>query len=126
MAGASVLVGLIDRDVDPGVADRLTRGGESSAVAELGKDRDRRQLTDPVMAHQRAAPQLATRIAAQLLVKRRDLGAQCIDHRDSDRDLLTRSARDPNTLEPCSPLAGEQIQLTAVWQPVVIEHRTNP
>src|ERR1019366_1757880 len=51
---------------------------------------------------------------------------QCIDHRDSDRDLLTRSVRDPNTLEPCSPLAGEQIQLTAVWQPVVIEHRTDP
>jgi hypothetical protein len=69
--------------------------------------RERRQLTDPVMAHQRAAPRLATCVGAQLLIQRRDLGVQCIDHRDSDRDLLARSVRDLDTLEPCSPLAGE-------------------
>ena len=70
----ATLIGLVHGDVQPGVADRLARGGEPGAVAELGEDRDRGQLADPVVApsapcsppggaHTRAAPSPAARAA---------------------------------------------------------------
>ena len=48
--GGAALVGLMDGDVQPGVADGVARGGEAPRVAELGEDRDRGQLADAVVA----------------------------------------------------------------------------
>ena len=122
--GRAALIGLVDGDVHPGVADRLARGGEPGAVTELGEDRDRGQLPDPVVRHQRLAPGLAARVGAQLLVERRDLRLERVDHRQRDRDLLARGRRQRLRCEPLAPVAGHQ--LPALRAAVVIQHRLDP
>jgi hypothetical protein len=86
-------VGLVDGDVQAGVAHGLARGGEAARVAELGEDRDRRQRADPVVAHQRAAAGLALGVLAQLLVQRHELGVVGVDQGKRDGDLLARRWR---------------------------------
>src|SRR6266851_4810357 len=41
VAGRAFAVGLVDRDVEAGVADGVVRGGKPACVAELGEDRGR-------------------------------------------------------------------------------------
>ena len=48
VAWGAVLVGLVDGDVQSGVAHGVAGAGEAAGVAELGEDRDRGQLPDPV------------------------------------------------------------------------------
>src|SRR5215218_260094 len=81
MPGRAAPVGLVDGDVQAGIADRVTRRGEAPRVAELGQDRDRRHLADAELAHQRAAAWLPARITAQLPVERRELAVERRDHR---------------------------------------------
>src|SRR3954452_25292155 len=88
MSRRAAPVGLVDGDVQPGIADRVARGGEAPRVAELGQDRHGRHLADAELAHQGAAARLSARIAAQLLVDRRELAIERVDHRDRYRDLL--------------------------------------
>ena len=87
------MVGGVHGDVQAGEADRFSGGGEAAGVAELGQDRDRRQRADPVVAHQRLAAGLAACVAAQLLVERRELVIERVDHRQPHRDLLARARR---------------------------------
>src|SRR3954451_13620017 len=76
MPGRAAWVGLMHGDVQPAIADGVTRAGEPARVAELGEDRDRGHLADAELAHQRAAAALAAGITAQLLVDRRELGLE--------------------------------------------------
>src|SRR4051794_30622175 len=76
MPGRAASVGLMHGDVQPAIADGVTRAGEAARVAELGEDRDRGHLADAELAHQRAAAALAAGITAQLLVDRRELGLE--------------------------------------------------
>ena len=56
MPGGAVIVGLVDGDVQAGVADDVAGVLEAADVAELGEDRDRGQLADAVdLLDQRAA-----------------------------------------------------------------------
>src|SRR5947209_16844325 len=96
----------MDRDVKARVADRLARGGEPACVAELGEDRDRGQMTDPVETHQRLAAWLAPGIGTQLLVHRRELRIQRADHLQCDPYLLARGGRQ---LEARKPLATHPV-----------------
>ena len=124
MPGAAP-VGLVDRDVQPGVAHRLPRGGESPAVTELGKDRDRRQLADPVMGIQRPASRLAARVDPQLLVQRRDLCSSA-----SVIAIATMiCSRAASGRRPARAMRGLRRSAGATRvgeQPVVVEHRTDP
>jgi hypothetical protein len=67
---------------------------------ELGEDRDRRQRSDPVVAHQRPAAGLALGIVAQLLVQRSELRVVGVDLGERDRDLLARCWRQLQPGEP--------------------------
>jgi hypothetical protein len=60
-----------------------------------------------------------------LLVQRRDLDVERLCHRDRNLDLLTRRIRNLDRVEPGAAFAAEQMQLGALRQPVVIEHRTD-
>ena len=91
----------------------MARGGEPGAVTELGEDRDRGQPPDPVVRHQRLAPGLAARVGAQLLVERRDLHLERVDHRQRDRDLLARRVRQRLRGEPLAPVADHQLARAA-------------
>src|SRR5205807_8193047 len=93
VAGSAAQIGLMDRDVKARVADRLARGGEPACVAELGEDRDRGQMTDPVETHQRLAAWLAPGVGTQLLVHRRELSIRRAYHLERDRYLLARGGR---------------------------------
>ena len=74
MAGRAAPVGLAGSDVRAGKANGVARGGEAARVAELGENRDRSDLADAEVAHQRAEVGLATCIAAQLLGSARAAG----------------------------------------------------
>src|SRR6187200_2986995 len=100
MPGRAASVGLMYGDVEPGIADGVTRAGEAARVAELGEDCDRGHLADAELAHQRAAAGLAAGIAAQLLIDRRELGLERVDHRDRHRDLLAPGRRQRLAGEP--------------------------
>jgi hypothetical protein len=61
---------------------------------QLGHDRDRAQLPDPVAGvDQRRAARLGPRVDAQLTGQRRELALERVDHRDRDGDLLARGLR---------------------------------
>jgi hypothetical protein len=90
MPGRAALVGLVHGDVQARVADRQARGREAPAVAQLDQDRDRGQRADAVVAHQRAAADLAARVDAQLAIDRRQLHVERVDHRQRDGDVLAR------------------------------------
>jgi hypothetical protein len=90
VAGGAALIGLMHGDVQPAVADRQARGREAPAVAQLGEDRHRAKLADPVVAHQRPTADLAASVATQRQVQRGDLHLERVDHQQRDRDLLTR------------------------------------
>jgi hypothetical protein len=49
---------------------------------------------------QRLASRLAARVGAQLLVERRQLGVERVDHRQRDRDLLARARRQRPLSQP--------------------------
>src|SRR5439155_19200457 len=68
--GRAPLVGLVDGDVQAGVAHGVPRGGEAAGVAELGEDRDRAQRADAVVGHQRLTAGLAAPVGAQLARER--------------------------------------------------------
>ena len=79
--GGALLVGLVDGDVEAGVADGVVGGGEAAAVAELGQDRGRAHRPDPVQAlDQCAAGGLAAGKSAQSLVERRQLEIEHLEH----------------------------------------------
>ena len=59
------------------------------------------------------------------MIQRRDLRLERLGHRDRDLDLLARSIRDVDLLEPGAALAAQEVQLGAVRQPVVVEHRAD-
>ena len=90
MTARAALVGLVHGDVQAGEADRVTGGGEPAGVAELGQDRHRGQLPDPELGQQRLAARLVAREGPQALVHRSELDVQRVDHRQRERDLLTR------------------------------------
>src|SRR4051794_17840122 len=94
MPGSPALVGLVDGDVQAGVANGMPRREEPVRVAELGEDRDRRQRADPVVAHQGPAAGLAAApVGTQLARKRRGLGVEGVDDaqwRASARSVLAR------------------------------------
>jgi hypothetical protein len=48
VAGRAFLVGLVDGDVEPGVADGVVGGREAATIAELGQDRGRAYRADAV------------------------------------------------------------------------------
>jgi hypothetical protein len=102
----------------------LAGGGEPGAVPELGEDRDRGQLADPVVRHQRLAPGLAARIRAQLPIQRRDLRLERVDHRERDRDLLARGGAQRLRGEPLAPIADQQ--RAALRAAMVIQRRLDP
>ncbi len=90
MPGRAVTVGLVDGDVHAAIANRVTAVLKAPAVAELGDDRDRDQLPDPVVAlDQRFAASLPARVRTQLRIQRGDLALERVDHRKRDRDLLS-------------------------------------
>jgi hypothetical protein len=124
MPGRASLIGLMHGDVQAGIADRLAGGGEPAGVAQLREDRDRGQLPDAELTHQRLAARLATRIRAQLAVQRRELNVKRVDHPQRDRDLLARSDRQRLRGQPPQPLLGHQV--APLHRAVVIEHRLDP
>src|SRR5262249_41721134 len=66
VAGGALVVGLVDGDVEAGVADRVVGGREAAAVAELGQDGGRAYWADSVQAlDQRTAAWLAVGKRAQ-------------------------------------------------------------
>ena len=119
-------IGLMDRDVKARVADRLAREGEPACVAELGEDRDRGQMTDPVETHQRLAAWLAPGVGTQLLVHRRELGIHRAYHLERDRYLLARGGRQLEASQPLATRPGQQTDAVVVRAAVVVEHRVNP
>jgi hypothetical protein len=76
------------------------------------------------MAHQRLAPRLATRVRAQLAIKRGDLHLERIDDRDRDRDLLARRGRQPPRRKPLASLDGHQA--AALRTAMVIQRCLDP
>jgi hypothetical protein len=81
------VVGLVDGNVEAGVADGVVGGGEAAAVAELGQDRGRADRPDPVQAlDQRVAARLAAGKRVQPPVERRELEIEHFEHAHADRD----------------------------------------
>ena len=67
MPGRAVIVGLVDGDVQAGVAHDVAGVLKAADVAELGEDRDRGQLADSVdLLDQRPAARLFARDRVQL------------------------------------------------------------
>src|SRR6266508_10121 len=72
VAGRAFLAGLVNGDVEAGVADGVVGAREAAGIAELGQDRGRTHRPDPVQAgHQGAAAGLAAGEGAELSVERR-------------------------------------------------------
>src|SRR6266704_7176456 len=89
MAGRALAVGLVDGDVEAGVAAGVVGGGEATRVAELGEDRGRAHRPDAVQARdQRAAAGLAARECAELAGKWCQLLVERIDHPQPEPDQL--------------------------------------
>jgi len=87
VAGGALAVGLVDGDVEAGVADGVVGAAEAAAVAQLGQDSGRRDRPDAVQAlAQRAAARLAGGEGAQLPIERDDLQVEHVDHPERDRD----------------------------------------
>jgi len=122
--GRAAPIGLVHGDVHPGVADRLARGAKPRAVAQLGQDRDRGQLPDLVVTHQRPAARLTARVRAQLPVQGGDPRLDRVDHRQRDRDLLARGVRQRLSGQPLAPVTDHQ--LAALHAAVVIQRRLDP
>jgi hypothetical protein len=116
---------LEDGDVQPAIADRVAAVLKPAAVAELGEDRNRAQLANPVIpVDQRPAASLPARVVAQLLAERRQLHVQCVGHLQADRDLL---ARHGGQCQGCEPVAAVALhQLPPPRGAVVIEHGLDP
>lgn len=109
----------------PRVTDRVARVLKAAGIAELGKDRDRRQLTDAVdLIDQRPAPGLLAGILAQRAIERAELQVDRVDHPERDRELLARRARESQGGDPLA--VGEREQLASVRAAAVEEHRLHP
>ena len=119
-----MLIGLVHGDVHAGVPNGETGGGEPRAVTQLREDRHRDQRPDPVVDHQRLAPRLTARIGAQLLVDRRELTVERVDHPERDRHLLARCRGQRLRGQPVTPVSGHQ--LTTLRAAVVIQRRLDP
>src|SRR6266516_5039302 len=90
VAGRALAVGLVDGDVEAGVADGVVGGGEATRVAEFGEDRGRAHRPDAVQARdQRAAAGLAARKYAELAGKWHQLLVERIDHPQPELDQLS-------------------------------------
>ena len=86
-----MLIGLVDGDVHPAVAHDVAGVIEPADVTELGEDRDRGQLPDPVDTGRSApAAGLLACERAQLLIERRECASMRVDHVQRDLELLTR------------------------------------
>src|SRR5439155_25189440 len=89
VAGRALAIGLVDGDVEAGVADGVVGGGEATRVAELGENRGRAHRPDAVQAPaQRAAAGLAARKDAELAGKWCQLLVERIDHPQPELDQL--------------------------------------
>ena len=108
VAGGAAAVGLRHRDVHPGVADCTPRGAKAPRVAQLGEDRHRGQLTDPVVGLQRPAAGLAAGVGAQLTVKRAEALFEAVDYREPDLDLGARRLGELKCFEPGAVIGREQ------------------
>jgi hypothetical protein len=87
------LIGLADGDVQARVAHGVAGVLKPAGVAELGEDRDRCQLADPVdLISQRSAPGLLAGVLAQGEIKRAQLQIDRVDHRQRDGELLAAAA----------------------------------
>ena len=119
MPGRAVLVGLFDGDVQAAVADDVTGVLKPAGVAELGEDRDRRQLADAVdLIDQRPAAGLLACIGAQREIERGELQVDRVDHLKRDRELLARRARELQGGKAVTPGAGF---LLALWSVAAID-----
>ena len=112
-------------DIDPGAADRLTRGVHARNVPELGQAHQRGQLPDPVDAHERLAPGLTASDRFQVALDPRDLDLQQVDHLQGDQDSLASVSSEVQGTQELSTSEGAQIRGRA-GDPVVIEHRADP
>ena len=125
MPGRAVTVGLIDRDVQAAVADCVTAVGKPPAVTELSDNGDGGQLSDAVIGvDQRLAADLSAGVVPQLSLHGGDLPLEHVDHRERDRDLLTRGRGQRLGVQPVAPVTHHQ--LPSMRTPVVIEHRLDP
>src|SRR6266542_5312311 len=89
VAGRAFLVGLVDGDVETGVADGVVGACEAASIAELRQDRGRAHRPDPVQAcDQGAAAGLAAGEGAELSVERRQFAIDRVDHPQRQRDEL--------------------------------------
>jgi hypothetical protein len=80
VSGGSVLIRLIDGDVQPVVAHGVAGVVKAPGVTELGQERDRRQRPETVdLIDQRAAAGLRAGIRAQRKVDRADLHLDRVD-----------------------------------------------
>ena len=107
--GRAAFVRGMDGDVHSAVADRLARGGEPAAVAELGEDHDARQRADPVMRGlQRPTAGLAACVGAQLLIERRDRASSASIIPSATVICSRPAAGSGSCCHPRAVLAGEQ------------------
>src|SRR5206468_9871667 len=114
--------GLIDGDVEPGMADGIVRAGEAPAVAERGEDADADQRADTEqVAHQRAAAGLAAGEGAQPAVQRRQLGVEMVDRTHAGLDEHAPGRRQLGLAE--ARAAGARAGLGSAWDALVVELR---
>src|SRR5579862_3184823 len=124
MTGRASLVRLRDGDIEAGIAERAPRGAEAARIAELAQDRDRGQLADPVVAHQRLAARLEARVGAQLTLDRLQLTPDLVDHPQRDVDLQPRRLGQLQALQPGAVVGGQK--LPALRYTVVVQLRLDP
>ena len=124
MPCGAALIGLVDGDVQPGVADRVAGVLKAAGVAELGQDRDRRQRPDAVdLINQRAAAGLRARIARSA----RSTGPICTSIASIISSAIVSCSAPRRAASARRPFAvGERQQLAGVRNAVVIEHRVHP
>jgi hypothetical protein len=113
VAGSAPGVGLVEGDVQAGVADSVVGACEAAAVAELGEDRGRADRPDPVQAlAQRAAAGLPGGERAQLPVERHQLQVEHVEHAQGERDELAagRGKLDTGERRPAGRGCADSVQ----------------
>ena len=102
--GGAVIVGLVDSDIEPAVANDVPRVLKPAHVAEFGDDGHRGQPADSVdLIDQCAAARLLARDRVQLGIERHELGVERVDDLERDVELFAGGLRQP---QACDPLAA--------------------